>query len=263
MSVSIPELQGWALMVGLTSLRVGFAMAYAPPFTMLRAPAIVKVILALALGVLLVRAAPASGASARLGLAPLVICSAQQVMIGLAQGLFFQFAFSGLQIAARMVDVQAGFGFASVIDPSTNAQTPVTYTLLSLLAGAWFFSSGGFAGFVEAIAGSFRAFPIDMAGAADASLPTLGLTAARIGAFGTLCLALGYACVASLSLMLFILDLGVAAASRAAPRMNALVLGFQVKALLFLIAAPLAVGTSGVFFLRLLTFTERSIAFAK
>jgi flagellar biosynthetic protein FliR len=63
------------------------------------------------------------------------------------------------QVAAQIVSLQAGFGFASTIDPTSGADSTVLITLAQLTAGLLFFAAGGDRILVRVLADSIRLCP--------------------------------------------------------------------------------------------------------
>jgi flagellar biosynthetic protein FliR len=95
----------------LVSLRIVPTLAFAPPFTLLRTPAMVRVALALGLAWLLVSARPPAEAIA---LSALAGAAASEALLGMAIALPLQLAFAALQTAGRGIDIQVGFGLAPI-----------------------------------------------------------------------------------------------------------------------------------------------------
>ncbi len=60
-------------------------------------------------------------------------------------------------------------------------------------------------------------------------------------------------------LALFLTDLAIALLSRTTPQLNALMLGFQVKSLLLLVALPVTLGMSGALLARMMAMTLEAI----
>jgi flagellar biosynthesis protein FliR len=57
-------------------------------------------------------------------------------------GVAIAFLLEGIQMAAQMIGLQAGYSFASTVDPSTQADTTSLQILAQLLAGSLFFAFG-------------------------------------------------------------------------------------------------------------------------
>ena len=228
----------------LVALRIAPAFAYGGPFTLLRVPVAIRVLLALSLSLWLVAARPeASVAVVRSGTSP-VWLAAGELFLGMAFALCLQLAFAAILWAGRAVDIQAGFGLAVLADPATQAEMPLAGTVFAYAAAAIFFTMGGMHDLIALWAASFDALPIGH-----------GLLAGDMRALSVLMGALfsiGIGLFAVVMLVLFLLDLAITFMSRTLPQMNVLLLGFQVKAMAMLVTLPIALALAGGLFLRLL-----------
>jgi flagellar biosynthesis protein FliR len=80
---------------------------------------------------------------------------------GLLLGLALSFLNATLQCAAQIISMQAGFSFASIFDPSSQADTTVFQMLSQLVAGLLFFSLGIHRQLLLLLARSFDLFSPD------------------------------------------------------------------------------------------------------
>ena len=225
-----------ALATLLISLRVAPMFAFAQPFTLTRVPATVRLMLAIALAAWLVAGNPQATWRAPVWDAGLPALAAGELLIGIALALALQLAFAALLTAGRTIDIQAGFGLAVLVDPTTRAQLPLAGTIFAHAAAAIFFATDGPASLLAIWAASLERAPLGAGVSAEAP-------AVLIGFMSTVFLmAVG---VAGLVLMvLFLLDLAIAFLSRTLPQMNVLLLGFQVKTIAMLATLPLALALS-------------------
>ena len=79
--------------------------------------------------------------------------------MGVTIGLALAIVMEVFQVAAQVVSLQAGFGFASTIDPTTNADSTVLLTLAQITAGLLFFATGSDRLLIRALADSIRLCP--------------------------------------------------------------------------------------------------------
>lgn len=242
--MAISALGAWIAACLLLGLRVAPVLAFAPPFTSVRVPALFRLWLGLGLSVALVSATRLDRTLHDLDLGGLLAIAAPEAVLGLLIVLVSQLAFGALQLAGRVIDVQAGFGLAVLIDPTTRAQVPLIGTLFTLAAAAMFFALDGHLALLRLLGASIDLLPLGQ-WRLDVAVP-------RIGALATLfcSIALGFAGMVILTI--FLIDLGIALLSRTVPQMNVLVLGFQVKTLALLIVLPIAIGAGGAALVRLL-----------
>ncbi|MBX9813382.1 MAG: flagellar biosynthetic protein FliR [Sphingomonas sp.] len=238
------DLATQALAVLLLSLRIAPVLAFAAPFTLLRVPASIRLLLAVSLAAWLAAGNPSTTWRGPFLAAGLVATAVGELALGVTLALALQLAFAALLTAGRAVDIQAGFGLAALVDPATRAQLPLVGTVFAYAAAAIFFGLGG---------------PTDLLAIWQSSIERVPLGAAAIGrdpasmigfCGAVFVLALGIAGL--LLLILLLLDLAIAWLSRTLPQMNVLVLGFQVKAVATLAALPLSISLASALLARLM-----------
>jgi flagellar biosynthetic protein FliR len=242
----VEDLVDQAVATLLVSLRIAPTFAFAPPFTLLRVPAIVRVILSIALAGWLVAGNPDATWRGPFWQSGLVVVAVAELSMGIALALALQLAFAALQTAGRAIDIQAGFGLALLVDPTMRTQVPLAGTLFAYAAGAVFFAMNGPADLLAIWAASIEQVPLGQAVIARDP----GVLVDYMGTIFVM--ALGMAGL--VLLVLFLLDLTVAFLSRTLPQMNVLLLGFQVKAIAMLVMLPIAIALSGSVFLRMMRY---------
>ena len=242
---------GWAVASLLVGLRVAPVFALAPPFTLTRVPVPFRVLFGLGLAAWLVTGGGAAAAVTDFGAGALTVAALRELLVGIVFVLAFQLTFGALHLAGRTVDIQAGFGLAGLIDPTTQNQSPLVGTLFALAAAAVFFAMNGHHDLLRLFAASLEAVPL---GTAEAPR-SLGPLAAFVSVI--FLAALGVAGAAILGL--FLADMAIALMSRTLPQMNVLVLGFQVKTLLLLVVLPIAFGFAGALLARLMAMTLEAV----
>ncbi|PSJ42191.1 flagellar biosynthetic protein FliR [Allosphingosinicella deserti] len=227
----------------LVSLRIVPTFAFAPPFTFVRVPGLVRLLLSVSLAAWLVAGHPGQAARLDVSAGGLLVLAAAELLTGLALSLSLMLAFAALQTAGRAVDIQAGFGLATLVDPTTRAQMPLVGTLFAYAAGVIFFATGGPADLLALWSASLDQLPLGGAFRGDVGALTGYLSAVFVLAFGT---------VGLIMLVLFLIDLAVAFMSRTMPQMNVLLFGFQVKTLVTLLLLPITVALATSLLLRML-----------
>lgn len=238
------DLTDQAVAILLLTLRVVPVLAFSPPFTLFRIPAIVRILMSIAMAAWIVVGTPQSTSHADFWAHGLFLTAIGELMLGIALALALQFAFAALLTVGRAIDIQAGFGLAVLVDPTTKSQMPLVGTVFAYAAAAIFFAGSG---------------PVDLLAIWSASVEQIPLGSAAIGGdVGRLAAFISSAFVAAcglggtIMLALFLSDLTIAFMSRTLPQMNVMLLGFQVKALATLALLPLAVAIGGTLFARLL-----------
>nr|WP_246623862.1 flagellar biosynthetic protein FliR [Sphingomonas colocasiae] len=233
----------------LGALRIGPVFAFAPPFTLMRIPATIRVLLAIALAASFIASHTATPPRWEIG--ELLGMAAGELLLGLSMTLALQLGFAAIAVAGRALDIQAGFGFAFLVDPTTKAQTPLIGALFTYATAAIFFATSGPSDLVAVFAASFTQIPVGGFTMSNGIGPMLAFFATvSILGFGTVGIAL---------LVLFLVDLVIAMMSRTLPQMNMLVLGFQVKAMVTLVLLPVTLGLAGGAIMRILRLTTEAM----
>jgi flagellar biosynthesis protein FliR len=226
----------------LVSLRLAPVLAFAQPFTLLRVPVLVRVLLAVGLSLWLVDARPAltTDQLAGRGLTGLFF---GELMVGISIALALQLAFAAILWAGNVLDVQAGFGLAALADPTTHSEQPIASTVFAYAGAAVFFTTGAQYDVLALWAASLEVLPMGY-GMLQPDLAALGSYVAAVFA-----LALGL--TGATMLALFLSDVVIAFLARTLPQMNALLLGFQVKAMVMLMTLPVSIALGAAVFLRI------------
>jgi flagellar biosynthetic protein FliR len=249
----VEQLTNQAVAALLVSLRIAPALAFAPPFTLMRVPAIVRVLLAITLAAWLVASHPQQSWQSDFWSRGLFVTALAELLMGIALALTLQMAFAALLTAGRAIDIQAGFGLAMLIDPTTRTQMPLVGTLFAYAAAAIFFATEGPADLLAIWAASMAQVPLGAA--------TLGGDAVTaIIAYMSAVFVMAFGAAGLVMLVLFVIDLAVAFMSRTLPQMNVLLLGFQVKTLAVLAILPVGIALSAALFLRMLRYALQTAA---
>lgn len=243
-------LNSWLIASLLVSLRIAPVFSLAPPFTLTRVPLLFRIFFGLGVAGLCVAVRPA-GQTLDLSAGGLVAAGLGELLIGTVVAAAFHLMFGALYLAGRTLDIQAGFGLATLFDPSNRSQTPLIGTLFAYAAGAVFFASGGPADLLKMLSASLDVLPV------GAGLPHLSM--ARLGEFTSTVFIIGLGAGGASILALFVTDAVIALMSRTLPQMNVLMLGIQVKTAVLLLLLPLSVGVWGAVMARLCRYTLEAI----
>jgi flagellar biosynthesis protein FliR len=242
--MDLSALNSWILATGLLSLRISPLFTFAPPFSLMRIPVIVRVALGLSLAASLTAGLDPALLAAEIDLVKLLSMALRELMIGLFFALMFQMAFAGLYVAGRVVDVQAGFGLSLLIDPASRSQMPLIGTLFAYSAGALLFAMNGLHDVLRLWAVSLEAMPLGST--------SLTLDPGRVISFFGTAMLIGLGAAGSSILALFLADIAIACLTRTIPQMNVLVFGLQVKTILLLLILSSSFGIIGTIIARLL-----------
>jgi flagellar biosynthetic protein FliR len=126
------------------------------------------------------------------------------------------------QSAAQLISLQAGFAYASTIDPTSGADSPVLVTTAQLTAAILFFCSGTEGVFLRALAERYR-----LVDARCGKVP-IGAGAA-IQHFASLIFVSGLRLAAPVMMLLLLADLLLAVFGRLQPALQLTSLTFPVK----------------------------------
>ncbi len=159
---------------------------------------------------------------------------ASEAAFGITAGLIMTVLAEAFTFGAQVLSLQAGFSYASTIDPTNHTDTGILALLVQLLAGFLFFSIGAERWLISALAESFHRIP---AGAYTPE-PATALAITRL--FGQ-ALTLGLRCALPVVSLLVLLDLALALASRVNAQLQLLSLAFPAKLALSFVALALAV----------------------
>lgn len=205
----------------LVAIRIGMVLVMTPVLGSTGLPARLRVLLVLAIAALLASLPGVPQAMPGTGPLSLVLAAGNEAIWGgmLAFGVLA--AFSAFTIAGRLLDLQAGFGLANLIDPATRNHGPLLGVLLNLFGIAWFLAAGLDHAIVRALVSSLVTIP-----------PGSPLGAVPLDAMlrhFALMFSLGVVLVAPVALCLLLIDIALGLATRVLPQANVFLLSASVK----------------------------------
>ncbi len=146
----------------------------------------------------------------------------REALFGLGIGLAMNIVFIGLQMAARIIGLQVGFGLGAVFDPITGTEFGVFEQFYSLLATLVFFAINGHHLVIQSLAETLQAVP---PGTFDPfALSPSGITSLVAGLTIT---AVRIAMPVMAALLLT--DVGMGIVARTVPQVQILIVGAPVK----------------------------------
>jgi flagellar biosynthesis protein FliR len=125
----------------LVLARVSGIFVFVPLPGIKAGPEVARVVLSLGLTFALVSCWPVVDASA-VNIMLMTGWLLAEATLGMAIGLAVAFLAEGFQMGAQIVSLQAGYTFATTIDPTSGADSPVLLTIAQLATGLFFFASG-------------------------------------------------------------------------------------------------------------------------
>jgi flagellar biosynthetic protein FliR len=211
----------WLLLVLLVSIRFGVVF-FASPFDALgRLPARIRVLSALGLSATLVSALGLSFIELPSSLVQFGLLAISEALIGLILAFGFYAAFGSIMVAGKLLDFQAGFGAAQILNPTTNAANPLFGTLLALFGLIIFFISDAYQVAIRGLSWSLNVLPPGSGVIPDGLKPI-------VGQFGITYLY-GVIIAAPVIGVLLLLDTGIAVIGRSMPQMNVYFLFLPLK----------------------------------
>lgn len=210
--IVLARVSGFLLLVPLPGLNAG--------------PNLSRVALALALTVCLAPRWPAARSGALASELGLWILT--EFALGLASGVCLAFLFEAFQVAAQAIGLQAGFSYASTIDPSTQADTAVLQTVMQLFTGMLFFALGLHVQLLRFLSIGLDAIP-DGAAISKAFNPQAAMR------LGSMMLSTGVRLAMPVMGSLVLIDLAFALLSKVHSQLQLLSFSFAVKMLAGLI----------------------------
>ncbi len=224
----------------LTLARVGGALVFVPLPGVKGAPEPARAALAAGFALALSARWPVIDDSA-VTAARLAGWAVAEAAVGIAIGVAMAIALEAFSLAAQLLGLQAGYAYASMVDPTTQADSGVLVVFAQIVSGVMFFALGLdrevlrlFAGSLDAIpAGSYRF-------GAYSAQPLIELGAALF--------SVGLRLALPVIALLAMLDMALALLGRLNQQLQLISLAFPAK----MLAALLAVGWIAALFPRVL-----------
>lgn len=223
----------WLTAVFLAAVRLGPLFVLAPVFGAVNIPVRVRVFLSLALAATLAGQIDLQAAAIPTTVGGLIGAAMVELVVGMAFAFGLFAAFGAFLFGGRILDIQIGFGVASLIDPATRSQAPLLGTALNLLAVVVFFAVDGHHMIIRALSWSLERLP------PGRSLGELEATA--VGAQFGVMFAYGLLIVAPAVFALLLLDVALAVMARTMPQMNVFIVAMPLKVVVGLLVLALSV----------------------
>ncbi len=137
--VTIPA--GLPLAFGLVLARVAGVFFFLPLPVRDATPAIARAAFSMAVTLALFSHWPQVDVNG-ISVGALAVAVAGEAAFGLAAGLLVGFLGEALTLGAQLIGLQAGYGYASVVDPTTQADSDVLQVVARLTGGLLFFACG-------------------------------------------------------------------------------------------------------------------------
>ena len=155
-------------------------------------------------------------------LGALVVAMCAELALGLTIGVAVAVLSESFLLAGQIIGLQAGYAYASTVDPSTQADSGILVVFAQLTAGLLFFALGLHREIIRAFARSLEAFPAGTFALAPAGVEQILRLASGMFSIG---LRLAMPAIA----LLLLIDLALALLGRLNAQLQLLILAFPVK----------------------------------
>ncbi|MBV8845585.1 MAG: flagellar biosynthetic protein FliR [Bryobacterales bacterium] len=205
----------------LVLARVAGLIAFLPIPGFRAAPDTVRIVLALAITLALFPVWPVLPNTFP-SIGQLAMWAFSEAGLGLLAGLAVSFLTEGFQIAAQVAGLHAGYGYASTIDPNSEADSTVLQVMASLSTALLFFTTGLDHELIRVLAASFARFPAGTWAPAAAGLD-------GVIRLGSAMLSTGLRLAFPILALLLLIDLALALVGRVQQQLQLLSVAFPGK----------------------------------
>jgi flagellar biosynthetic protein FliR len=205
--------------------RIAAMVMVAPIFSSNFVSARARLLLALAVGMVIIPTIPTVMPAVDPLSATGLLIIAQQILIGACMGFMLQLMFNAFIIAGQIIAMQMGLGFASMVDPQNGVMVPVISQFYLIMVTLIFVSIDGHLILIQVMHESFTSMPIGASGLVPTDFRDLVGQASWMFAAGVI-----IALPAIGSLMMVNLAFGIL--SRAAPQISPFSIGFPMTIIL-------------------------------
>ncbi|HEX4595441.1 MAG TPA: flagellar biosynthetic protein FliR [Bryobacteraceae bacterium] len=207
----------------LVLARVSGVIAFVPIPGVSAGPEASRIVLALALTIALYPVWPVPAVDGPV-VGTLLGWVASEAAFGLTVGVAIAFLLEGVQMAAQMIGLQAGYSFASTVDPTTQADTTSLQLMAQLLGGSLFFAFGFDLQVIRILAKSLETNP-------GGTYALNGNIVEAVTRLGSAIFVTGLQLAAPVLALLLLLDIAFAVLGRLQPQLQLLSLSFSIKML--------------------------------
>ncbi|GGN90391.1 flagellar biosynthetic protein FliR [Saccharibacillus kuerlensis] len=185
-----------------------------------------------------------------------ILLVVREILMGLLLGFVAYMFLIAIQLAGAVLDIQMGFGMASVFDPTTGAVTPLTGQFKYMIAMLIFLSMNGHHRLLDAIVYSYNWVPLDNelfvriydGSVSEFFLKVLGMV-----------MVVAFQMAAPIVVALFLTDVGLGFLAKTAPQFNIFVIGIPIKILVGLTLLLLLMPSLTYIFDHLFSLMARSM----
>jgi flagellar biosynthetic protein FliR len=219
LSINLATVYGFLLVLA----RVSGTVALVPIPGISAGPDASRIVLALALTVALFPVWPAPAMDG-LAVGRLLGWIFAEAAFGLTIGVAVTFLLEGVELAAQIIGLEAGYSFASTVDPNTQADTTTLQLMAQLMAGCLFFALGFDHQVVRVLARSLASIP-------SGTYLLTGPGVEAITRLGSAIFSTGLQLAMPVLALMLLLDIAFGVLGRLHQQLQVLSLSFSVKML--------------------------------
>jgi type III secretion protein T len=212
-----------ALLVALSSTRIGVAFLLLPIFSPETVPALVRNAIFLAFGLITLAVQPEI-APQTWPMTQWLALFLREAMLGIGFGVLLGAVLWAFEAAGQIVDNKVGATLAQISDPLSGHQTSLSGALLGRLASYLFMAFGGFTMFVGVLVESYAIWPLSQPGLAF-KMESLKVFEAAFTHFAVLSFLIAAPCI----VVLYVVDLALGLVNRFAPQINLIGISMSLK----------------------------------
>lgn len=215
-----------------------------PIFGANQVPPQVRIAVAVGMALIFMPMCPSSGIPAT-DVLQMGLLVAKEALVGVVIGFVVTLVFAVFQIAGDFIDMQAGFSFATMVDPVNGSNTSVAARFHQILIGLLFFATNAHHVLISGLADSFRLVPVG-------AMSLNPLVANGVLDIFTTLFTVALRIASPVLAAVFLADVALAIMCRAVPQMNVIIAGMPLKLGVglvgLLVAIPVLVTSSeGIF----------------
>lgn len=231
-SISSELLQTWVVSLLWPLTRILGMIMVAPVFSHGAIPKRVKIGLGVLITLIVIPALPPLPKVDIFSLQSLAIL-VQQLMIGAAIGFSMRIVLTAVEMAAQLISMTMGLGFASFFDPQSHGQSTAISQFFGILAVLIFLSLNGHLIVISSLVDSFVSLPISAEW-------TTGIDTIKIAYSGEKIFSAGLLLALPAVTALLITNMALGILTRTAPQLNLFGIGFPITLSIGFIVIALA-----------------------
>jgi flagellar biosynthesis protein FliR len=162
------------------------------------------------------------------------IMAMSELIIGMVIGLVMTLAFSAIQIAGQIMDMQSGFGMMNVFNPAMETQFPIFGFFYFILAVLYMLITNGHHMMIRALASTFDHIPL------GGLSPDIGLIG-QLSTWGSLMFYDGLLIAAPVTAAMLLAYVSMGIMGRVVPQIHLFVIGFPITIATALLVVALTV----------------------